>query len=286
MLDALTEPFAQGIGRRALVEVVVLGSVCGPLGTWVVLYRHSYAAESLAHAMLPGLVIAVLVGLPLGIGAAGGLILAAVAVSLAGRERTLGPDVAVAVAITALFGAGTLLALVPAAPPRLAELLFGDPLSVSVADLAGSAAVAAVVLAALAAGHRRLSVAAFDRISAPSLGARPAAVELGLLVLLALTTLVAVQALGNLLVVALIVAPAAAALRVCSRLGPALAASAALAIAAGLGGIYVSHYLYLAAGASIALVAVGLYALSLPFGRPAARRAGPRSPVEALSESA
>lgn len=64
MLDALLDPFAQRIGRRALAELVLLGSVCGPLGVWIVLYRQSYAAESIAHAALPGLVLASLGGLP------------------------------------------------------------------------------------------------------------------------------------------------------------------------------------------------------------------------------
>jgi ABC-type Mn2+/Zn2+ transport system permease subunit len=284
MIDALAEPFSQGIGQRALVETIVLGAVCGPLGVWVVLYRQSYAAESLAHGMLPGLVVATLAGIPLGLGAAGGLLLTAASVSLAGRERTVGVDAAVAVTVTTLFGAGALLALSPDVPARLGELLFGDPLSISTADLAGSAALAIAVLAGLYALHRGLTTAGFDAHSARSLGASPENAGLALLVLLALTTLVAVQALGNLLVVALIIAPAAAALRLAARLGPALCIATGLGIAAGVGGLYISHYLELAAGASIALVAILLFAISLPFGHWRPRPAGDagRSAVEAI----
>lgn len=282
MLEAITEPFGHGIGQRALVEVVILGAVCGPLGVWVVLYRHSYAAESIAHGMLPGLVVAALIGLPLGIGAAAGLLVAAAAISLAGRARGVGADAAVAVAVTALFGAGALLALAPDIPARLGELLFGDPLGIGAGDLVASAALAAAVLVALAALHRPLAAAAFDPQSAPSIGASPGRAELLLLLLLALTTLVAVQALGNLLVVALIVAPAAAALRLASRLPAALLLAVALAIAGGVGGLYVSHYLKLAAGASIALVAIAIFALSVPLGTRPLGRARARSPVEAL----
>ena len=285
MLDPITEPFSHGIAQRALVEVLVLGAVCGPLGVWVVLYRQSYAAESIAHGMLPGLVLAALVGVPLGLGAAGGLIVAAAAISLAGRERGVGSDAAVAVAITALFGAGALLALAPEVPARLGELLFGDPLGVTATDLLASAALAVAVLAALYALHRPLAAVAFDPQSAPSIGAGPGRTELALLVLLALTTLVAVQALGNLLVVALIVAPAAAALRFASRLPAALGLSVALAIAGGVGGLYVSHYLKLAAGASIALVALAIFVLSLPLGRSARRRPESRpGPVEVATQ--
>ena len=281
MLDLLTDPFAQGIGQRALAESLVLGVVCGPLGVWVCLYRESYAAESLAHAALPGLVLASLAGLPLALGAGAGLLVAALAIALAGRRSELMPDVAVAVAVTALFGVGVLLALSPEAPTRLGELLFGDPLSVSRADLAASGLLALAVLAALAASHRRLTLAGFDRQSAPNLGAVPATAELVLLVLLALTTLVAVQALGNLLVVALIVAPGAAALQVASRLPVALAISIVLGAGAGVGGLYLSHHVDLAAGASIALVAVAIFAVASIAG--SHRRAGaPAGPAQAV----
>jgi ABC-type Mn2+/Zn2+ transport system permease subunit len=251
MLDVVTEPFSQGIGQRALLDAIVLGAACGPLGVWVVLYRQSYAAESIAHGMLPGLVLATLIGFPLALGAGAGLLGAAVGVSLASRERGVGVDAAVAVTVTALFG---------------------DPLSTTSGELAASAALALAVLAALYALHHGLVAAAFDEPTAPSLGASPARIGLALLVLLALTTLVAVQALGNLLVVALIIAPAAAALRLGTRLAPTLGLAAALAMLAGVGGLYVSHYLELAAGASIALVAVAVFVLSLPLGHWRGRR--------------
>ena len=268
---SLLEPLSQELTRRALIELLILGCTCGPLGVWIVLYRQSYAAESVAHAMLPGLVVAALVGAPLGLGAAAGLVLAAASISLASRQRAVGPDVAVAVTVTALFGLGSLLALSPDVPLRIGELLFGDPLSVSVTDLSASGGLALVVLVALAAGHRSLATAGFDPQSAPSLGASPARAGALLLGLLALTTLIAVQALGNLLVVALVVGPAAAALRLRTRLIPALLTAAGLAALAGLGGLYLSFYADLAMGASVALCAIGVFAVSLPLGSLTAR---------------
>lgn len=259
-MDALLDPLRDEISRRALLDLLILGAACGPLGVWVVLMRRSYAAESLAHSMLPGLVAAALIGAPLGLGAAVGLAVAAAAIAIATRQELIDGDAAVAVAVTALFGLGTLLALAPATPLRLGEILFGDPLSVSSLDLIASAALAVVVLAALATGHRALALGAFDPQAAPSLGARPSGAAALLLALLALTTLIAVGALGNLLVVAIIVGPAAAALRLCDRLTPALLTAAGLAIAAGIAGIYLSYWAELAAGASIALCAVATYA--------------------------
>lgn len=272
MLDALTDPFSGEIGSRALAEVLLLGLVCGPLGAWVVLFRQSYAAESIAHAALPGLVLAAVAGMPLLLGAAAGLLVAAIAIGLAGRERNVGPDTAVAVVVTTLFGAGVLLALSPEAPARLGEILFGDPLSVSTGEIAVTAGLAMAVLAILAGFHRRFALAGFDPQAARSLGAQPRSIELVLLVLLAGATLVAVQALGNLLVVALLLAPGAAALRLNRALGPTLALAAILAVLAGMAGLYASYYLELAAGASIALAAVVTFALATLW-RPRAARA-------------
>jgi len=287
MLDALADPFRQGIGQRALVEVIVLGLACGPLGAWVLLYRQSYAAESIAHAMLPGLVVASLAGFPLALGAGAGLVVAAVAIALASRVARTGADVAVAVVVTAMVGTGALLALSPDVPARLGELLFGDPLSVTTDEIAVSVLLTVGVLIALGALHRDLGLVGFDPATAPSLGATPARAELALLVLLAVTTLIAVQALGNLLVVAIVIAPGAAALRVASRLITVLALSAGLAVLAGIGGLYLSHYVDVAAGAAIALVAIAVFALSLAVGpRPGPVRGRGRSPVETIGARA
>jgi ABC-type Mn2+/Zn2+ transport system permease subunit len=228
--------------------------------------------------MLPGLVLAALASVPLGLGAAAGLAVAAALIAIASRQSAVSPDVAVAVTVTTLFGLGTLLALSPDVPLRLGELLFGDPLSVSTQDLVGSACLAAVALVALAAGHRTLLLSGFDPHTAGTLGAGTRTASWLLLSLLALTVLIAVQALGNLLVVAIVVAPAAAALQLCSRLVPALIVAAAIAVGAGFAGIYVSYHAAIAAGASVALCAIAAYLIALVAARliPADRFTLPR----------
>jgi ABC-type Mn2+/Zn2+ transport system permease subunit len=259
VLHSISDPWADPVGRRALLEVALLGVTGGALGCWIVFYQLSYSAESLAHALLPGLVLAALTGLPLLLGGAAGVLVAAVAVAAAGQVPAIGRDTAVAVVVTTLFGAGALLALSPSSPPGLQGLLFGDVLGVSDTDLALAGGLAALVLAALALLHPRLLAVGFDRLNAPGLGVRPIVVDVALLVLVALALLVAVQGLGNLLVVAVLVAPASAARLVARRMGPMMAASAAIAIVAGIGGLYLSYYAGTAAGASIAAVLVGAY---------------------------
>jgi ABC-type Mn2+/Zn2+ transport system permease subunit len=273
-----------GLLQRALLEVVILGATCGALGVWLLHVRNTYAAESLAHAMLPGLVIATLVGAPLLLGAAGGVLVAAGLIALAARDTHVGAEVAVGVTVTTAFGLGAVLALAPAVPARLGELLFGDLLGTSTTDLVAAAALAALVAFALGAGHRSLAVAVFDPVAAPSLGVRPGRVELALLALLAIAVVAAVQGLGNLLVLALIVAPASAGIRLGADLRGQIALAAALGALAGLLGLVASAELDVAAGASVALAAIALYMLAALLRPTAARRQGARrSPIEALA---
>jgi ABC-type Mn2+/Zn2+ transport system permease subunit len=240
---------SSGIMQRAFAEAILLGLACGPLGVWILLLRRSYAAESLSHAMLPGLVLAALIGIPLVFGAAAGVLVAAVGIAL------VGGDIGVAVVVSGLFGLGGILALAPETPPRLSELLFGDLLGVDAGDLLVAALLTAGVLVALALSYRRLAVAGFQ-------GAGPRA-DLLLLAILALTTVAAVQGLGNLLLIALILAPAAAALNLANPLPHVLAISAGLAVLSGVGGLVVSYELEIAAGASVALCAVATAGLAL-----------------------
>jgi ABC-type Mn2+/Zn2+ transport system permease subunit len=145
----------------------------------------------------------------------------------------------------------------------LGELLFGDLLGVTAGDLVEAAVLAVAVVVALALTHRPLALSAFDRAAAPSLGARPGRWELVMLALLAICIVAAVRGLGNLLVVALILAPAAAALNLVGRLGPALALAALLAGLSGVLGLLASYQWEVAAGASVALAAVLVFVVSL-----------------------
>jgi ABC-type Mn2+/Zn2+ transport system permease subunit len=257
--QALLYPWMQGIMQRALVEMALLGLVGGVLGCWIVFYELSYSAESLAHALFPGLVIAALAGFPLVLGAGIGVTVAAIAIAVLGRASEIGRDTAVAVVISALFGLGVVLALSPDAPPGLQELLFGDILGVSSLDLLLTTGLAAVVLVALGLLHRQLLVVGFDRASARSVGGKPQLADIALLVLIALATIVAVQGLGSLLVVAVLVGPAATARLLARRMVPMMVLASLMAVSAGAAGLYLSYYAGTAGGASVAGAIVTLY---------------------------
>jgi ABC-type Mn2+/Zn2+ transport system permease subunit len=270
VVDFLLDPWRSGIDRRALIEVLLLGAFCGGLGFWVVTERLTYGAESLAHGLLPGLVLAALAGAPLLLGAGGGVAVAAVLIALAARDERIGTDTATAVAVTGLVGLGALLALSPDAPQRLQELLFGDPLGVTDADLVAAAALAVAGGLALAALHRPLAATAFGGGGPALTGLRPTLVRLALLALLAAAVAVAVQGLGALLVLAVLVAPAVAVRPHARSASGAIRAGAVVGAVAGALGIYVSVHAGTAAGASVALSLCAAAALgTLTSRRPA-----------------
>ena len=221
----------------------------------------SYSAESLAHGMLPGLVLAALTGLPLVVGGAAGLAVAAIAIALVGRVPRLDHDVAVSVVVTAMLGLGGLMALSPATPAGLGELLFGDVLGVTDGDLLLTGAAVVVTLVLLRALSAGLIACVFDPAAARLLGRSPGAYDAVLALLLALATLAAVQALGSLLVVAMLVGPAATARGVCHRVPAMMGVSIAVAAAAAVAGMYASYHARTGASASVTAAVAVIYAL-------------------------
>jgi ABC-type Mn2+/Zn2+ transport system permease subunit len=260
MISFLLDPWRDPIMVRAFVEVALLAVAGGVLGSWVVVYGLSYGAESLAHGLLPGLVLAALLGVPLLLGAAAGLLAAALGVTAAARAPGVSRDTGVGVAVTALFGLGALLALSASSPPGLRNLLFGDVLGLTTADLALAGGLVAVLAVALGVLHPRLLAVGFDRGAAGALGVSARLADAALLAGLGLAILVCVQGLGNLLAVALLVGPAATARLLARRLASMIGVAVALGVAAGTTGLYLSYHLDTAAGASIAGVVVVLYA--------------------------
>ena len=282
LVRVLVEPFTEPIVQRAAAGVVLLGIVGGLAGCWVVLYGLSYAAESLAHGSLPGLVVAVAAGLPLLVGTSGGLLVAGAAIALVARVPALGRDTAVSIVISTMLGLGALLALAPSTPRGLAALLFGDVLGLSSADLAIGVLVAALLAVLLTVFHGRLLAVGFDRETAARLGIRPGLVELLLLVLLGLALVVVVPALGNLLAAAILIGPAATARLVTRRVPSMLAVAVLLAIGCGLAGLDASYQLSTASGATIAATILVVYLLALgraTLRRRAAPPVGPSGPA-------
>jgi manganese/iron transport system permease protein len=259
----LTEPWSTELVARAGIELVLVGIVGGVLGVFVVVRGLPYTVEAFSHTIFPGAVLAAAFGGSIVIGGLIAGLVAAAGILLAGRSARTGDETAIGVVFTGMFAAGALLASALGPLDRdLTSFLFGSLLGVSRTDLLVSALVGAAVLAVLLVIRRPLIASSFDREAAAAAGVPTAGIDGVLLVLLALAVVVSVRSIGNVLVLAMFVTPAATARLVCRRLGATIALAACFGIAAGVGGLYVSYYGGVAAGGAVVLVATALFALT------------------------
>lgn len=264
-LEILSGPWAGGVGTKSMLEMLLISPVVGVLGVWVTLSRLSYMAESFSHSLLPGTVVAAAIGLPIIAGApvAAAVSAAALAWLLVSRQKLkIGRDSAVAVVVTTMLALGVAVATLPAAPPRLQELLFGNVLAITSLDLALTTSLAALVMLGLRVFHRDLTVSVFDREAALSLGVSTKFADLLLIAFIAAAITVAVQGLGNLLIAGLLLAPASAAAHLTRKLQSTFILATAFAAFSGVGGLYLSYYAEVAVGSSICLTAILIYVVA------------------------
>jgi manganese/iron transport system permease protein len=268
--DLLVEPFRLPYMQRALLEVLLLGALAGVVGVFVVLRRLAFVSDALTHTIFPGVVIAHLLDRSLLLGAlAFGVLTAVLLTGITAGSRRVGADAALAILLTSFFSLGVLLvSRTRTYTADLTVFLFGRVLAVDRADLLQTLALAAVVAATLWALRKELVLRAFDPDGAAAMGYRTAALDLVLNLLIALVVVAAVKAVGTVLVVALIVVPAAAARLLADRVATTAVLAATLGALGGWLGlaasyeVSVDHGVRLAAGATIVVVLVVLFALA------------------------
>lgn len=256
--------FQSDLLRRALLEAVLVGALCGAAGVHVVLRRLPFFAVAVSHAALPGVVVASVVGLSVFLGSALASLVLVFAVALLGSARRLDSSTATGVALAGAFAVGVLVqSSRPGASKDLAAFLVGSILTVQANDLVLSAVVAASIGLVLAAFHKELVLGAFDPEGAASMGYRPLWLDITVLSVVAFTVATSVAAVGTILVVALLVTPALAARVWVERVGPMIAIAALIGAVSGVVGLAASEQWRVAAGASIALAATGILLLSV-----------------------
>lgn len=293
-MDWLTEPFSSDLMQRAAIEAVLAGVLCGAVGVHVVLRRLSFFTMALTHATFPGVVIAALLGVSLFFGtAAFGVVVVGLVVGLS-RRRGLDSSTATGVVLAGGFALGVVLISSQQGFTRdLTAFLVGSILTVTTTDVLITACATVVVLGLLVLVHKELVLAAFDPAAFEALGYRTVVLDIVLLLAIEITVVTSIPAMGTILAVALIVAPASAARLWTDRVGTAMVVAAGLGAASGVVGLWVSHRFNVAAGASIALVAAGVFVLawlSSPSSglvarlRPVPRAAAPSSPAAGRDE--
>lgn len=266
MLDFITEPLGYPFIQRALIEIVIVGTVCGLVGCFVVLRGLAFVGDALAHTVFPGVVLSYIAGRSIMIGAFAFGALTAIGIGVLSRSRRVSADSAVGVLFAAFFALGVVLISRQAGFKKdLGSLLFGNVLGVSREDVIATLIIAVIVIAVLFLLLKEFTVVAFDATMARSLGYPVFALDLVLLLLVAATIVVSLQTVGNILILALIVTPPATARLLTDRLGQMMALSVATGVLAGVAGIFISYHADTAAGGTIVLAGTALFLLALVF---------------------
>lgn len=260
LIDPLTTTFL----LRALLGGALVAVMCGVVGTWVVLRGMAFLGEAMAHGMLPGVAIAGLLGLPLTLGAAASAAAMSLGVGLVTRRGKLSHDTAIGLFFVGMLALGVIIVSRSRSfATDLTAILFGDVLAIRAEDVAGLAVACIVTVIVAALCHRPFVALAVDPRVAATLGMRPRLAQVALVGLVTLAVVASYQAVGTLLVVGLLLGPAAAAGPWTRRIPSTMALAAAIGAAAVLVGLLVSWHLGTAAGATIAAAAVAAVPLSV-----------------------
>ena len=249
----LTDPLQFTFMQTGLLATVLVGLTCAVLGVYVVLRSMAFIGDALAHTILPGLVAAYLFGLNLLIGAVVAGVATALGIGWLSRRGTLREDTAIGVVFTGMFALGILLMSTTESFRDFSHMLFGNVLGIAPRDLVLISVLTLLVLGFLLLFHKELELTSFDPTHARAMGLGADKVRYGLLVLLSLTVVAGIQAVGVVLISALLITPAAAASLVTNSLPRMMAISAAIAVLAGVSGLYASYFFDIASGAAIVL---------------------------------
>ncbi len=237
----LTDPLAYDFVLRALAEVVIMGATCGAIGAYVIVRRLAFIGDAISHAVFPGVVLAYVAGASIFLGALAAGLITALAVTVVARGGRIREDAAIGVFFAAAFALGVvLISTRQTFQGDLTAFLIGNLQAASAADIVVSAVVGVLVLATLGVLHKELLLTSFDRTLAQALGYPVSVLDAALLILLTVTIVVSIQAVGIILVLAMLVTPAATARLLVDRFVPMMVMGAVIGAASGVVGYYLS----------------------------------------------
>lgn len=262
--EALVDPFQYSFMVRALIVSVLVGVMCPLLGVYVVTRGLGFMGDALAHSVLPGMVGAFILGVSPFFGA----IPMAIAVALVSgyliRKTGISEDTSVGIMFAGLFALGlTMLTAAKGLPVNLEDILLGQVLAVSQTDVYTTLGLSAFVLVATYALHKEMVFASFDTVGASVVGLPTDKLEYALLALLAIVIVLALQAVGIVLVISMLITPAATALLLVRNFQYAMALAVTLGIAAAIAGLYISYHFNLPSGPVMALVVAAFFIVAV-----------------------
>lgn len=262
-MTGLLLPFTFDFMQRAFLVTAVVAVPMALLSCLLVLRGWSLMGDAISHAVLPGIVVAYRLGLPLAAGAFVAGMLCATATGFVKENSRIKEDTAMGIIFSGMFALGVVLYVATPSDVHLDHILFGDSLGVTWADVARSAALALPVAAVILVGRRGFLLHAFDAAHARAIGLPVRALHYGLLALVALTVVAALQAVGIILSIAVLISPGAIAFLWVRRFGPMLAVAVTAALLASVGGVYASFWIDSAPAPTIVLILAAMFVATL-----------------------
>ncbi len=260
MTEWLTDPWTHTFMQHAFMAIILVGIICGVVGVFVILRGLAFLGDALAHAIFPGVVIAFILGGNFLVGALIAAVIISIIIGAISQSGRISNDTAIGIIFAGGFALGVALLSTQRSYARdLNSFLFGSILSVQRGDLVLTAIVGLFVLAVVFWFRRELTSIAFDRAFAQSSGINLWMLDQVFLVALAMAIVISLQTVGNVLVLALLVTPAATARLLTDRLRPMIGLSSLIGAASGVAGLYVSYYQGVPSGAAVVLVATAVF---------------------------
>lgn len=265
-MDFLFVPFAYGYMVKAMAVGALVGAICGLLSCYLTLKGWSLAGDALAHAIVPGVAVALWFGFPITLGAMVAALLASGGMAILKQKTILRADAVIGVVFTGFFALGLLLASLRPAGVGLKSILFGNVLGISNGDILQVAIIGLATALVIGLRWRDLALVFFDEGQARAVGLSPALWQGIFFTLLAACTVAALQTVGATLVMAMVIIPGATAYLLVDRFGPYLLLSCALGAFCGAAGAYASYFLDGSTGGCIVLLQCFCFALAFLFG--------------------
>ncbi|MBC5797054.1 MAG: metal ABC transporter permease [Sphaerospermopsis sp.] len=267
MLNTLIEPLQYSFMQRSLIIAILVGSLCAIVGSYLMVQRLALLGDAISHSVLPGLAIAFMIGANIFIGAFIAGILSTIAIAFIKTRSPIKEDAAMGIVFSAFFALGiTLITIIQKSNKiDLNHFLFGNILGVTVDEVRDTAIIAAIVLIIVFLLYKELLFYTFDPLGAQAAGLPVNRLNFGLMLLISLTIVASMKAVGVILVLSLLITPGATAYLLVKRLHEVMILGAVIGVISSISGMYLSYFYNLPSGPAIVLVVSGLFILAFLF---------------------
>jgi manganese/iron transport system permease protein len=267
MLNFLIEPLQYGFMQRSLLVAIVVGIICAVVGSYLMVQRLALLGDAISHSVLPGLAIAFMLDINIFIGAFIAGLISTVCINIIRNNSKIKEDAAMGIVFSAFFALGITLITVVQKENKidLNHFLFGNILGVSLPEVRDTIIIAVFVLLIVFLFYKELLFYTFDKLGAESVGLPVNLLDTGLMILIGLTIVASLKAVGVILVLSLLITPPSTAYLLVNRLNQVMLVGVFFGVISSISGMYLSYYFNLPSGPAIVLVATSFFILSFLF---------------------